>query len=95
MEKRIKGSVADDLAVASYRLMSIDRTGAPSGATGDDWLVYRISLGANVVTGYRRGRRQDVSVALEHMVQALNARLLVKGRPYRSGRPPPPPPPRH
>jgi hypothetical protein len=87
MEKRSKGSVADDLAVASYRLMSIDRSGAPSGATGDDWLVYRISQGGNIVTGYRQGRRHDVSVALEHMVQALNDRLLVKGRPYRLGRP--------
>ena len=97
MEKRSQGSIADDLAVASYRLISIGRTGAPSGASGDDWLVYRISLGANIVTGYRRGRRHEVSVALEQMVQALNDRLLVKARPYRSGRPPspPPPPPRH
>jgi hypothetical protein len=92
MERRTKGAIADDLTVATYRLISVDRTGAPSGATGDDWLVYRISQGANVVTGYRRGRRQDVRIALEDLVEALNVRLLVKGRPYGVSRFPPLPP---
>jgi hypothetical protein len=95
MERRTHGAIADDLTAKTYRLISIDRTGAPTGATGDDWVIYRIAQGANVVTGYRRGRRQDVSVAVESMVEALNVRHLVKGRLYRSARPPPAPPPRH
>src|SRR5688572_31127930 len=95
MERRTHGAIADDLTAKTYRLISIDRTGAPTGATGDDWVIYRIAQGANVVTGYRRGRRQDVSVAVESMVEALNVRHLVKGRLYRSARLPPAPPPRH
>ena len=95
MENRTSGGIADDLANVSYRLISIDCTDAPDGATGDDWLVYQIAQGANMVTGYRRGKRQDVDVALRLMVEALNMRLLVRGRPYRSTRPPPPPAPRH
>lgn len=95
MEKRTTGAIADDLANSSYRLISIDCTDAPDGATGDDWLVYQIAQGANMVTGYRRGKRQDVGVAVRLMVEALNVRLLVRGRPYRSMHPPPPPPPRH
>jgi hypothetical protein len=95
MEQKTTGAVADDLGAATFCLIGIDGVGAPSGATGDDWLVYRIAQGTNVVTGYRRGRRQDVSVAVRLMVQALNVRLLVKGRPYRSARSPQPRPPRH
>jgi hypothetical protein len=95
MENRTTAAIADDLADTSYRLISIDCTDAPDGATGDDWLVYQIAQGANRVTGYRRGKRQDVGVAVGLMVEALNLRLLVRGRPYRSTRPPAPPPPRH
>jgi hypothetical protein len=90
MKKWTTGAIADDLTAASYRVISIDCTGTPDGAMGDDWLVYQIAQGANIVTGYRRGERKDVSVAVALMVQALNVRLLVKGRPYRSTRPPPP-----
>lgn len=91
MEKTTTGAIADDLASASYRLISIACTDAPDGATGDDWLVYQIAQGTNMVTGYRRGKRQDVGVAVRLMVEALNARLLVRGRPYRSTHPPSPP----
>ena len=83
MEQKSTGSIAGAATAPSYRLISIDCTGAPDGATGDDWLVYQIAQGANVVTGYRRGRRDDVSVAITSMVQELNMRLLVKHRPYR------------
>lgn len=95
MMKSIDASA--DVVVESYRLISIDRTATPRGGTGDDWLVYRIAQGKNVVTGYRRGSRGDVSAEVERIVDALNVRLLVKGRPYRSARrpPTPPPPPRH
>jgi hypothetical protein len=81
------------VVAASYSLISIDPTTAPSGNTGDDWLVYRLAQGNNVVTGYRRGSRQNVTTEVERIVNAFNERLLLKGRPHRSaGRPPKPPP---
>ena len=85
-------TIAEDAAVESYRMISIDRTAAPRGAAGDNWLVYQIAHGTNVVTGYRRGSHQDVAAEVERIVNAFNARLLPKGRRYRSARPPAPPP---
>src|SRR6185295_3737611 len=74
--------------VESYRLVSIDPTRAPSGSTGDDWLLYRIAQGSNMVTGYRRGSHSNVSAEVERILTALNEPLLPQGRPYRSaGRP--------
>jgi hypothetical protein len=94
--KGTKNSTSGDVAVVAFELVSIDRTAAPNGGAGDDWLVYRISQGLNVVTGYRCGSRAHVVAEVERIVLALNERLLVRGRPYRSaGRPPKQPPPRH
>jgi len=76
--------------VENFRLVSIDPTRAPTGSTGDDWLLYRIAQGgSNMVTGYRRGSHSNVSAEVERIITALNERLLSKGRRYRSaGRPP-------
>ena len=81
--------------VESYRLISVDSTAAPSGGADGDWLVYRIAQGKNIATGYRRGSRQSVSAEAERIVEGLNERLLVKGRPYRSAGRPPKPQARH
>jgi hypothetical protein len=83
MEKKTD-AIGENVAVESYRLISIDRTAAPRGATGDDWLVYQIARGTNVITGYRRGSHQDVAVELERIVSGFNARLSPTGRRYRS-----------
>jgi hypothetical protein len=86
-------SVAVGVVVESYRLISIERTTAPSDGAGGDWFVYRIAQGKNLATGYRRGNRGEVGAEVERIVNALNVRLLVKGQRYRSaGRPPKPPP---
>jgi hypothetical protein len=78
-----------DGMVEGYRLISIDPSPSPTGEASDDWLVYRIVQGRNLITGYRRGSRQAVTAEVERIVIALNDRLLVRGQPYRSaGRPP-------
>jgi hypothetical protein len=74
---------ADPLASAPpelYKLVSIERASAPAAGVGDDWLVYRIARGANVVTGYRRGPRASVTVDVEKIVEAFNERLLMRPR---------------
>jgi hypothetical protein len=63
-----------------YRLVSIERGSAPAPGVGDDWLVYRIARGANVLTGYRRGTRASVTFDVERIVEAINQRLLVRPR---------------
>jgi len=63
-----------------YRLVSVESTSAPVRGVGDDWLLYRIARGTNVVTGYRRGTRASVTVDVEKIVEALNDRLFVQPR---------------
>lgn len=91
MEKTT-AAIAENVAVQNCRLISIDRAAAPRGAAGDDWLVYRIAHGTNVVTGYRRGSHNNVAAEVERIMNAFNVRLLSKGRRYRSARAPTPPP---
>ena len=89
----MSASASVGVLVGSYRLISIERTTAPSGGAGGNWFVYRIAQGKNMATGYRRGSRGDVDAEVERIVNALNVRLLAKGQRYRSaGRPPKPPP---
>ena len=91
--KQAKSSAGGDAAAVPFELLSIDPSSAPNGGTGDDWLMYRISQGLNLVTGYRCGSRANVVAEVERIVIALNERLLVRGRPFRSaGRPPKRPP---
>jgi len=63
-----------------YRLVSIERGSAPAPDVGDDWLVYRIARGTNVLTGYRRGTRARVTFDVERIVEAINERLLMRPR---------------
>jgi hypothetical protein len=63
-----------------YKLVSIERASAPAPGVGDDWLMYRIARGANVVTGYRRGTRAHVTLDVERIVEAFNERLLMRPR---------------
>lgn len=73
------GSALED--GAAYRLLSIEATSSPSGCTGQDWLVYRIAQGDNVITGYRQGELKTVSAEVKSIVEALNQRRgSTKGR---------------
>jgi formylmethanofuran dehydrogenase subunit E len=58
----------------SFQLESVSTTSTPSGCTGRDWFVYRISQGKNVITGYRRGDLKAVRVEVEQIVVGLNER---------------------
>jgi hypothetical protein len=79
-ERRTAGQIVAE----SFRLVSVASTTTPRGGAGDDWLTYRIAQGKNLVTGYRRGGRHRVTADIECIVEALNERLLVNGRRYRS-----------
>jgi hypothetical protein len=88
-------SSTTEVVVERFHLLSIAATTDPSGGAGDDWFTYRIAQGKNLVTGYRCGGRHAVTAEVERIVEALNERLLVKGRRYNSTAPPAKPPPRH
>lgn len=76
-------SAAGDDAVdeEAFRFVTIRAVATPSGCVGSDWLVYRISQGPNLITGYRRGDLRTASAEVEKIVFALNERRLApKGR---------------
>jgi hypothetical protein len=58
----------------SFQLDSVSTTKAPTGCTGRDWFVYRISQGRNVITGYRQGDLKAVRQEVEQIVVGLNER---------------------
>ncbi len=68
------------VVLEAYRLVSIEKTTAPTRGVGENWLVYRIARGGNIVTGYRRGTRANVTVDVEKIVAALNERLFIRPR---------------
>ena len=66
----------------SYRLVGIEPARAPEGCTGRDWLIYRISQGHNLITGYRQGDLVAETAEVERIVVGLNERRIAsKGRP--------------
>ena len=63
-----------------YRLAFIRPARAPSGNTGTDWLMYSITRGSDVITGYRRGDLASATAEVEKTVALLNERRLTKKR---------------
>lgn len=64
-----------------YYLLSIQHTQAPTGSVGNDWHVYRIAQGTNVITGYRRGTAARVTAEVEQIIDGLNERRMInRGR---------------
>jgi hypothetical protein len=71
-----------------YELLSVDRSTAPGGHEGDDWVRYTIAQGSNTITGYRRGNLAALKRELQAVVLALNERRSGKpGRTATGGRP--------
>ena len=64
-----------------YELVSIDESAPPSGDTetgSDDWYRYQISQGANLITGYRRGKLRTVKREVKSIIVGLNERRSGK-----------------
>jgi hypothetical protein len=83
-----KGAASVDVAAAGdserFRLVSIASARAPSGCSGQDWLMYRIAQGRNIITGYRRGELKAASAEVETIVTSLNERRVsAKSKPGR------------
>lgn len=68
------GTRGTNVADAQYRVVSVQRSSAPSGSAGADWHMYSIARGDNVIRGYRRGDVASVTVDAEKIVSGLNER---------------------
>jgi hypothetical protein len=76
--KAAEASAAPAEDAERFQLESVSTTSAPSGCTGRDWFVYRISQGKNMITGYRRGDLKAVRGEVEQIVVGLNERRLTR-----------------
>ena len=68
-----------------YKLISIQRTVPPAGATGSNWYHYEISQGVRTIHGYKQGNLETVTILVEENIELLNERQIGKsGRAYLS-----------
>ena len=77
-----------------FKLTSILKEGAPTGAEGIGWHRYVITQGDNTVVGHRQGSTRSVTLAVKEIVLHLNERQVGKStrayvntHPYRKIRP--------
>lgn len=57
-----------------FRLVAIERTEPPAGASGKNWYRYTIRQGANAINGYLQGTATAVKHTAEQIVGQLNER---------------------
>jgi hypothetical protein len=63
----------------SYELVSIQRAETPPGAENANWHGYVIAFGGTkTVRGFRQGSIEDVTIAVEEIVEQLNERHWKK-----------------
>jgi hypothetical protein len=72
-----EATVAPESTTAEYRLVDIEPTPPPDGASGE-WFAYRIAQGGNMIRGYKSGSRFSVAADVEQIVVVLNERRLVR-----------------
>lgn len=70
-----------------YRLASVSKAAAPTGADGANWCQYVIEGGASPITGWRQGSVRDVTRFAQASADELNERSAGKSV-YQRGRPP-------
>jgi hypothetical protein len=61
-----------------WKIVSIERSEAPSGTEGTDWYAYVIEQGEHTSNGYRRGKLKAVTLAVEELIFQLNERRFGK-----------------
>lgn len=57
-----------------YELKAVQKSVAPSGSSGENWIRYEITQGTNVITGYRQGSVTAIKRVAEEIVVGLNER---------------------
>lgn len=61
-----------------FKIISLKACDPPAMAQGNDWYRYVIGQDNNRIEGYRQGRSETVTQAVEQMVEQLNERRLGK-----------------
>jgi len=65
---------AQPVLLHTYRVARVEKIPAPDGGEGADWRRYVLESGRSIITGQRRGSREDVLTYATECAERLNAR---------------------
>lgn len=66
----------DSKARAKYSVITVEKTAAPDGMTGDNWFRYVIGEGGSKIEGMKPGTMKTVTEHAKTAAEELNARSL-------------------
>ncbi len=58
----------------TYKTLTIEKSAAPRGLTGDDWYHYVISRGNSIIEGDKVGTLKEVTAHAKDLAERINAR---------------------
>lgn len=65
-----------------YRVISVEKTTAPDGTTGDNWHLYVVGQGTARIEGKKSGTIKTVTEHAEAFAEDLNSRTGKGGSTY-------------
>ncbi|WP_126454467.1 hypothetical protein [Sulfuriflexus mobilis] len=65
-----------------YRVISVEKTTAPEGMTGDNWHLYVVGQGTARIEGKKPGTMKTVTAHAEAFAEDLNSRTGKGGSTY-------------
>ncbi|MDH5472256.1 MAG: hypothetical protein OEY87_07505 [Gammaproteobacteria bacterium] len=71
-----------DYKKLKYEVISVEKTTAPEGMTGDNWHLYIVGHGKSKIEGRRPGTLKDVTKHAEIFAEDLNTRMSGGGSTY-------------
>ena len=66
----------------NYRVISVEKTTAPEGMTGDNWHLYVVGQGTARIEGKKPGTLKSVTEHAEPFAEDLNSRTGKGGSTY-------------
>ena len=58
----------------SYHVITVEKSAAPKGYTGDDWHHYVIGRGTSIIEGKKVGSLKEVTKHAEELAERITAR---------------------
>jgi hypothetical protein len=71
-----------DTIEKSYKVVTVEKSAAPRGLTGDDWHHYVIGRGSSIIEGNKTGTLKDVTEHAKDLAERINARSDKYGITY-------------
>jgi len=66
----------------TYKIVTVEKSSAPRGLTGDDWHHYVIGRGNSIIEGSKVGTLKEVTEHAKDLAERINARSDKYGVTY-------------